>query len=625
MGQLHDQLELGLYDRVIAALKDVAHTPEEYRLLGMAYMRDGQFVEAELPLLMAAQQMDQEASVEHGNLLRVLGRYDDALERFTELHPNLTGELALRCLRWWGVAELQNGDPEGGIRRLERAWHGYMSLGEPELTARVTNSLAQMYLRTGDHGRARQLFLESLRQLPEFPVPQPRLTALHGLIDLQMQQGDYAEAEDTLRLMGRALRHTASVREQCMVLMARSELQRLTGKLDLYTENLEEIGSKAAEIGDHELSVWVTAKLAEHYSSLGRFSEALRLLVGFGLQQADWPAELWAAYGMLQRRRHQHAEAEEALNQAASLFRQQGRVPELIRVLMHAAAAALSCQHSDFAVTHLKEALFEMLRLKLQASFQPDFDELQELIHYALLEPETAPLLEPVLDNLAHLAGSPRLPEDGFMRLQVSTLGRATVYSDNAEVPLSLRGSALLLAYLYLYPNRTRQELQLALYPDKDPNTGGGYIRSAIAELREKLGREVITFAGPRNAPTYRLGALVHVELDLLAFREAAQAGQLARMMALYRGPFMPDIEDSEWVQEVRDETLGTLTQELQIQLSGYEASGNWRRVILVANQYLKFDPYDTQVLETRVRAAQAVGNAHEIARYQAQLKRNYN
>lgn len=500
-----------------------------------------------------------------------------------------------------------------------------MSLGEPELTARVTNSLAQMYLRTGDHSRARHLFQESLRQLPEFPIPQPRLTALRGLMDLQLQQGDYQGADDTLKLMGRALRHTDSVRERCMVLAMRSELQRLTGKLDCYTENLEEIGRHAADLGDHELSVWVTAKLAEHYSVLGRYSEALRLLVGFGLQQADWPGELWAAYGMLQRRRHQAAEAEDALNRAANLFRQQGRVPELIRVLMHAAAAALNCQHSEFAVKLLKEALFEMLRLKLQASFQPDFDELQELIHYALLEPETAPLLEPVLDNLAHLAGSPRLPEDGFMRLQVSTLGRATVYRDNAEVPLSLRGSALLLAYLYLYPNRTRQELQLALYPDKDPNTGGGYIRSAIAELREKLGREVITFAGPKNAPTYRLGALVHVELDLLAFREAAQGSQLARMMALYRGPFMPDIEDSEWVQEVRDETLGTLTQELQLQLSGYEASGNWRRVILVANQYLKVDPHDTPVLESRVRAARAVGNAHEIARYQAQLKRNYN
>ncbi len=625
MGQLHDQLELGLYGSVIAALKDVAHTPEEQCLLGLAYLRDGQFLEAELPLLMAARQADPEAGVEYGNLLRVLGRYEEALVQFSDLHPQLTGELALRCLRWWGVAELQNGDPEGGIRRLERAWHGYMSLGEPEITARVTNSLAQMYLRTGDHGRARHLFQESLRQLPEFPVPQPRLTALHGLMDLQIHQGDYMGGEETLRLMGRALKHTSSVREHCMVLMARSELQHLTGKLELYTENLEEIGRQAAEIHDHELSVWVTAKLAEHYSTLGRYSEALRLLVGFGVPQDEWPAELWAAYGMLQRRRHQPAEAEDALNRAAAAFRQQGRVPELIRVLMHAAAAALQCDHGDYAVTHLKEALFEMLRLKLHASFQPDFAELQELIHYALLEPETAPLLEPVLDNLAHLAGSPRLPEDGFMRLQLSTLGRATVYRDNAEVPLSLRGSALLLAYLYLYPNRTRQELQLALYPDKDPNTGGGYIRSAIAELREKLGREVITFAGPRNAPTYRLGSQVHVELDLLAFREAAEAGQIARMMALYRGEFMPDISDSEWVLEIREETLMILTAQLRAQLCGYEREGNWRRVILVANQYLKFDAHDVEVLETRLRAAQAVGNPQEIARYHAQLKRTYN
>ncbi len=625
MGQVQDQLELGLYDHVIAALKDAAQTPEEHGWLGLAYLRAGHFTEAELPLLLAHRQGQLEASVEYGNLLRVLGHFSEAVQQFTELYPTLTGELALRCLRWWGVAELQQGDPEGGIRRLERAWHGYMSLGEPELTARVTNSLAQMYLRTGDHGRARQLFQESLRQLPEFPIPQPRLTALHGLMELQMQQGDYLGAEETLRLMGRALRHTASVREGCMVLTARSELQRLTGKLDCYTENLEEIGRQAADLGDHELSVWVTARLAEHYSSLGRYSEALRLLVGFGVRQEDWPAELWAAYGMLLRRRQQPAEAEEALNRAASLLRQQGRVPELIRVLMHAAAAALRCDHRDYAVTHLKEALFEMLRLRLHAAFQPDFTELQELVHYALLEPDTAPLLEPVLDNLAHLAGSPRLPEDGFMRVQLSTLGRATVYKDNAEVPLSLRGSTLLLAYLYLYPGRTRQELQLALYPDKDSNTGGGYIRSAIAELREKLGREIVTFAGPKNAPTYRLGGMVHVELDLLAFREAAREGQLARMLALYRGDFLPQIEDSEWVREVRDEALMTLTAHLNVQLGSYEREGNWRRVILVANQYLKFDPQDIGVQELRLRAAQAIGNPLDIARYRAQLKRTYN
>ena len=482
-----------------------------------------------------------------------------------------------------------------------------------------------MQLRVGNQGRAKHLFQEALRQLPEQPVPQPRLSALHGLLELQMQQGDFLGSEDTLKLIGRALRYTDSLRERSLALTARSELQRLTGKFEGYTENLEEVARCAEQLSDHELSVWVTAKLAERYSALGRFGDATRVLIGFGVPQAEWPPELWAAYGLLLRRRHQPDAAEDALRRAAHLFRQHDRAPELIRVLMHAGAAALRSGDKVLAVTHLKEALFEMLRLKMNAVFQPDFEELQELVHYALLEPETAPLLEPVLDNLAHLAGSPRLPEDSLMALQVSTLGRVSVFKDHAEVPLSLKGSALLLAYLQLHPGKTRAEIQLALYPDKDPSTGSGYIRSAIAELREQLGREVVTFSGPKNAPVYQLGNMVQCDLDLVAFRAAADRGETARMMALYRGEFMPGIHDSEWVQEVRDETWLTLTLELRTQLSRFEQEGDWRRVILLANQYLKLDAYDQDILELRVSAAQRVGTVHELARYTAQLKRNYN
>ena len=96
-------------------------------------------------------------------------------------------------------------------------------------------------------------------------------------------------------------------------------------------------------------------------------------------------------------------------------------------------------------------------------------------------------------------------------------------------------------------------------------------------------------------------------------------------MVALYRGEFMPEIQDSEWVQDIRNETLMTLTLELRVQLARFEAEGDWRRVILLANQYLKFDSYDVEVLQMRLRAARVVGTPHEVARYSAQLKRNYN
>ena len=50
MGQVQDQLELGLYDNVIAALRDTAQTPDEHCWLGLAYLRDGQIQRANTAL-----------------------------------------------------------------------------------------------------------------------------------------------------------------------------------------------------------------------------------------------------------------------------------------------------------------------------------------------------------------------------------------------------------------------------------------------------------------------------------------------------------------------------------------------------------------------------------------------
>ena len=352
----------------------------------------------------------------------------------------------------------------------------------------------------------------------------------------------------------------------------------------------------------------------------------MRLLAAYGEAQRDWPAELWAAYGMLQLRLTHPAESEAALLTAADLLRRGGRSPELIRVLMHAGGAALKCGDPDRAVKHLHEALFEMLRLKLHAEFRPDFEELQELLYHALLDPDTAPLLAPLLDNLAHLAlpQGPR-PMNSRSHLQLHTLGRTAVFCGGERVELNLRGSALLLGYLTLHPDQTRAQLQLALYPDKEENTGAGYIRSAVAQLRETLGPDVIVTSGPRNAPKYRLGPDVACDFDVVAFRAAARAGELRRMLGVYRGAFLQGIEDSPWVRDVREELLATLSLACHAELERLQDAREWRRLILLANRLLSLDPHDTRALELRMQAAEAGGNVQERASYAVEFRRSLN
>ncbi len=625
MSRVESHFEVGQYAAVIAVLDGAAQGARENALLGLALLRSGRLPEAEFPLARASMLGDAEGRVEYGNLLRLLGRFDEACAHLEDSADDLTGELQLRCLRWWGVAEFQLGRAEPGLRRVERAWHGYLALDDAELSARVTQSLAAMYLRVGDRARAKLLFKEAARALPMRPVPLPLLGALHGLLDIQLHEGDFAGAKETLREAKRALLYTDSPREHAMILSAEAELYRLTGQQQRYLDALERLMERAEDAQDFELRVWTLSRLVDRLSFLGQHGRATQLLIGFGTAPEKWPPELWAAQGLLKRRRELFAEAELDLVRAADAFRVAGRTPELIRALLHAAAAALHDGPSPRTEPYLKEALFEMLRLKTTAAYQSDFEELSELLHFAMLEPDLAPLMEPVLDNLAHLAGAPRLEEDGAMHLQLTTLGRVAVYKDGSEVALSLKGSALLLVYLALQPGRTRAEIQLALYPDKEANTGAGYVRSAIAELREKLGRDVITYEGPHNAPWYRLGQRVQLDLDLTRFHDALKKGELARALALYRGEFMPGADDGEWAIHLRETALLALTYELRDQLSRHRSEGDYRRVILLANQLLRVDPYDQEVLEARLSAARIVASSHEVAKYAAELKRMYN
>ncbi len=622
MSELCAAFEAGRYTDVIMTLQ--GRPPQEiheFTLLGLALLRTGRFSEAETPLTQAAVLGDPEAQVELGNLLRLMGRFGEATAHLETISENLTGELQLRCLRWWGVAEFQGGQTEAGLKRCERAWYGYMALGDAELTARVTQSLAWLHDQSGNSARAKQLYAEAIRALPTHPVPLPRLAALTNLLDLHLQSGDIVAARETLLEAEQTLGTFNAPRQRALLLGSKAELLRLTGDFEGYAATLDTLTSQADELGDHLLRVWVTSRRAEHFSLYGQHGTALAELHGYG-SATTWPAELWATSGVLARRRGDLSAALTDLDWAVRDFRGAGRVPELIRAQLHFAAAAHAAGHEATAARALKEALSQMLSSRQQAAFRPDLEELRELLHYALLEPDLAPYLEPVLDGLAALAGAPRLPEDGAMHLQLSTLGRARVLRDGAPVAFELRGAALLLVYLALHPGRTRAEIQLELYPEKDGTAGANYIRAAIHELRQKLGPEVIAFEGPHNAPLYRLGRLVEVDLDLTHLHDALDRGELARALALYRGPFLPGLEDSEWARHKREEAQLALTFELRGQMARFEAEGDLRRVVLLANQLLRADPHDREVLEARVEAARAVAAPSELARYVAELRR---
>ncbi|BDP40782.1 hypothetical protein DAETH_07510 [Deinococcus aetherius] len=616
--------EAGQFQAVVTHLEGKARTGREATLLGIALIRVGRLEDAEIALTRAAVHGEQEGQVELGNVLRLLGRFEEAVTHFEAISRDLAGELQMRALRWWGVAEFKAGHTEDGLRRVERAWHGYLALGNDELSARVTLSLAQMYHETGNDKRAKALLNEALHVLPTGPYPSPRVGTLKLLLEIHMAHGEFAEAREALNEAKRALQGTEAPLLSALLLGSEAELCRLTGNTRTYAFVLEELYPLAERLGDRELRLWTVSRLAEHYSLHGQHGRAVDVLLGYGTMPEEWPAELVATRGVIERRRGDLLAAQESLAQAAAMFRAAGRVPELCRVQLHYAATCLRAGEDaeKTVVPALSEAITQLLRLRQLTELGPDFEELSELMHFALLEPDTAPLMEPLLDRLAHLAGTARLPEDGAIRVSVKTLGQMAVFKDGAEVSFTRKGCVPLLVYLTLTPGRTRVEMQLDLWPDKDPTTGGAYVRQCLKELRDRLGHELIHFQGPHHAPCYRLGRFVEVDLDIHHFREAVERQETARALALYRGEFLPDADSCDWIETKRESLLLALTYELCAQMTRARNEGDHRRVVLLANQYLRIDPLDREVMEARVASARLVASPHELARYMAELNR---
>ncbi|MEW6421574.1 MAG: SARP family transcriptional regulator, partial [Deinococcota bacterium] len=325
--------------------------------------------------------------------------------------------------------------------------------------------------------------------------------------------------------------------------------------------------------------------------------------------------------GVLLRRRQQHAQAAEYLARALETpgLSEQQRV----RALLHLAEAQAALGDGTASLHTLREVLTALIRARDRMLYRPDLQELTHLVQRALLDPDLAPDMQFVLAKLAVPGREDRTPGVRPLHLRVFTLGRAEVERGGERVSLSLEGSVLTLAYLALNPGRTRRELEASIYPDRDPKTAGDYFRAVFRELRQRLGPEVLQMVGSAKQPRYHLGPEVHVQLDVTELREALEAGDLARALALYRGPFLPNLRlESEWADELREELRVLLTLELRAHLNRARENGDLRRALLYANEFLRVDPYDVKVLEARVELARQVATPQELARYVVELHR---
>ena len=367
--------------------------------------------------------------------------------------------------------------------------------------------------------------------------------------------------------------------------------------------------------------------LADYHSRMGEHQQALRLMLRMHALRPEASLTTQITEALLARRRGD-------LQGAYRLFEgiQQAAASQNNALL--AARAGLQQVYTVYLMRDyervrelLPGALNAVLRFGTPGGpldLRPDFDELSELFAFAELEPQSAPVLASLLAQGAEYAGGSADLLSSSAHLELLVLGQQVALKDGVPMTFALKNTVSVMLYLALYPGRTRREIQLDLFPDKDEKAAGNYVRSCLAEIGKVVG-PVIVQEGPHNAPQYRYSPKISVSSDYQLLRSRLAQDNLPGAVAAYRGELLPGLDDSAWVNDLREEVLGSVRATLNALIQEAQERGDHARVVLLCTQGLKFDPHDFELAETRLASARFASSPHDQARFQSEFKRRLN
>jgi DNA-binding SARP family transcriptional activator/tetratricopeptide (TPR) repeat protein len=186
--------------------------------------------------------------------------------------------------------------------------------------------------------------------------------------------------------------------------------------------------------------------------------------------------------------------------------------------------------------------------------------------------------------------------------------------SDGRELrPLLAQPKRLaLLAYLAASPRFHRRDSLVALFwPDLDQEHARGALRQALHGLRRALGDDAFRDRGDDD-----IGLDPgRISCDVVEFERAAETGQLAEALELYRGDLLEGFfirgapEFEHWLEDERARLKGVALLSAGTLAEQSEASESWQDSAQWAGKALRLAPLDERSLRQLMRMLDRLGN----------------
>ena len=220
--------------------------------------------------------------------------------------------------------------------------------------------------------------------------------------------------------------------------------------------------------------------------------------------------------------------------------------------------------------------------------------------------------------------------------LRVTTLGRLTIAGDGEEVAAlgrQRRKLAVLVVLALSGRPRTRDSLTEMFWGDQDEERARHSLSEALSHVRRVLGRDAIA----TRLTEISLSASAPLSFDATDFERHVRAGDVARAIELYHGPFLEGvhIEGSntfeQWVDERRAHFERLFVKAAGQRCQALARAREWDACGAVAERWLSLTPLSADAALYLLNARKAEGSRaaleRSVAAYEqltARLRREY-
>ena len=197
--------------------------------------------------------------------------------------------------------------------------------------------------------------------------------------------------------------------------------------------------------------------------------------------------------------------------------------------------------------------------------------------------------------------------------IKLKLLGRAALESEQgpiAQRAIQRRRIALLALLAVARKPVSREKITAYLWPESDSEQARHLLSVAVYELRKAIHDDLIVSTRDEIELSSQ-----HISNDAADFEAALAAGELARAVELYEGPFMDGFhindapEFERWMDSERDRLARAYAGALERLAQEYTTTGKSQEAVTVLRKLSAHDPYSGRVAAMLMSALESCGD----------------